>query len=1111
MALIWLDEIGSGDRARVGGKAFVLGRLRQAGFPVPDGFVLAAGGSWGPAEKEAAARFFRRLGGPVAVRSSGTAEDGAAASFAGQYLTLLDVRDEAALLDAIERCRASEQAAGAYAGALATRQGAMGVLVQRFIEPRAAGVVFTRDPRDASRLLVEAHAGRGEELVSGRVRPARYSVGADGVRADGAFAVLTTEEVGELAALARRVEAHLEGPQDVEWAWDASGLALVQSRPITVDAPEAMDPRLGRLTRANVGEVLPGPVTPLTHSAVAFFLEEVFQRITRKLDMRAGGDLGSFLVLYRRRLYFNLDLCIDMVTRLPGVTAEDAERLILGGGAMSGQGASFRGRPRLKTVLGALSMGRGLPSRIEEAERIVAALPDRAAVRGASAPELARWIDEMTERCVVVGDTHVSTSGASAVSMALLTRLLQRDGKGDPVDRTARLLAGLDGIDSVAPATALETIAARARAHAAWRDWLEGPGSRDEMPDGLRVEIDEFLARFGHRGVAEGDLSARSWDEDPAPVFDALRALLRHERSPGFGSRSRSAIRFADEEALVATAGLLGRPLVSWAIRSAQTWVRRREHTKSLSVTVIRHARRLVQAAARRLVEQGALPAVDLVDFLTLAEVRAALAGAPVPVAEAQRRRRRHAAESRLPAPREVDLRRPDVEPSAAPVATGEMQGIGVSAGVAVGPARVALSPETSVQPGEILVTSVLDAGLSPLLATASAAVAEIGGILSHGSVVAREMGVPCVVDVRDATRHIRDGEMVMVDGGTGRVRVLPAAAAGGATATGLPPIEAVDDTAEGLHPLENHPRARESVYFNMRDVARGIGIVFSMAVRPGGRGEALLTLSLPDGRVLFGLTLGAAQVDAGGFAVGGFRLDWHPLRLTLDTEVAAHEGSSFPPPPIPLLLTPGTVRVQGTLALEPTTSAVDFSALLSEDAREWMRPLGSHHVEQSGRWRGELQIDGVTTPFDGRGSRDHSWGRREWSAADYWRLFMAPISDELAVHALITSARGRLVTGGVVWRDGSAEAISRVEYAAIGDVAGRPRSFELELQTASGPLRLQGTVEHTVSIPVDPERRLWRHLTGRPYALVLHENFTRYEVEGQVGYGMAEITERPR
>jgi hypothetical protein len=326
-----------------------------------------------------------------------------------------------------------------------------------------------------------------------------------------------------------------------------------------------------------------------------------------------------------------------------------------------------------------------------------------------------------------------------------------------------------------------------------------------------------------------------------------------------------------------------------------------------------------------------------------------------------------------------------------------------------------------------------------------------------------------------------------------------------------VPEVATVDDTASGLHPLEDHPLARESVYFNMLDATRGLGIVFSMAVRPGGRGEALLTFSLPDGRVLFGLCRGAAHVDKDGFQVGGYRLHWRPLRLEIDARVTPFERASFPPGPVPLLLAPRTEHLVGTLHFEPETAAVDFCETVPASVREWLRPLGSHHVEQSGRWRGELFVDGVRLRLDGRGGRDHSWGRRDWEAADHWRLFMVPFGEGLAVHAIVVSVEGRLVSGGFLWRDGKLEIINRVEYAAERGASGRPSALEVELTTSSGVVLLKGTVAHTVSIPVQPEKRLWRHLLGRPYRLVLHENFTRYEMEGHTGYGMAEITERPR
>jgi pyruvate,water dikinase len=1118
VSLIWLDEVGIDHRGRVGGKAYVLGRLRQAGFAVPNGFVVL--GAAGADIVDEASSAYRRLSSTaVAVRSSSVAEDGEEASFAGQYATLLDVRGEGALTAAIETCRVGTSRADAYAAALGVDGGRVAVLVQEFVEPRAAGVVFTRDPHDAGILIVEAHAGRGEAIVSGAVRPARYRVSRDTgvVRHEGPDGVLSESDLQALVALAHRVETHLGAPQDIEWAWGKDGLFVLQARPITVAAEEPLDPRARRLTRANVGEVVPGPMTPLSWSVLGAFLEHAFRQEAARIAV-LPDDAPPFLVLFRRRAYLNLDLVIEIASRMPGVSTADVERLILGAGATRGH-EPLRGQHRpLRTLAALARLAVALPSEIREAERAFTELAPADAVAGADAASLLAMTDTLARVGRVVAATHVNTSGASGVAMAILERVVALDRRGDPRERTARLLAGLDDVASVAPALALESIAARARQDPEWREWL----ARDEtalaadyatgrVPPALQAELGTFFFRFGHRGLSEGDVSARSWDEDPAPVFAALRALLGTLRSPGFGPRARAEVRQADEEALLCRGGLAS-PLLRRLIATAQTWVRRREQTKSLAVAMVRHGRRLIQAAVTVLVAAGRLSDPTLADFFSFEEIQAALRGAPLPVAAARRRRRRHDAESRLPAPREVDLQaEPVAEAASSPSTDGTLRGIGVSPGLAIGKARVAGAGIPTLAPGEILVAPVLDAALAPLLATAAGAVVEIGGILSHGSVVAREMGVPCVVDVREATQKIRTGETLIVDGGVGVVlRPGETKAENVESRPIFPEVQPLDPATEGLHPLEAHRHARESVYLNMRDADRGLAIVFSMALRAGGRGEALLTLALPDGRLLFGLEMGPAFIEPDGFRVGGYCLHWNPLRLEIDACVAPHESSEFPPRPVPLFLTPRTVRLRGGLMLTPTTSAIDFCALLPPDAREWLRPLGSHHIEQSGRWQGDLDVDGRSLRFDGRGSRDHSWGRRDWEAADYWRLFMAPIDDRLAAHALTVGVNGRLVSGGIVWRDGEAEIVSRVEYAARRDSTGRLRGFELELATPRGPTRLVGEVEHVVSIPVQPERRLWRHLAGRPYRLVLHENFTRYEMDGVRGHGMAEFTERP-
>ena len=1124
--ILWLDEVLADDRSRVGAKAFTLARLRRAGLPVPDGFVLLAGDGSLEGMREAALRAaLARLRGAVAVRSSSTLEDTSEASFAGQYRSLLDVRGEEDVVRATRACLASAAGATGYARAVgASGRGAMAVLVQRFVEPRAAGVVFTRHPRDPSALVVESHAGGGDAVLSGAVRPDRYVVDREtGTTRDGpAASSLDPAQLAEVVRLARRAEELLGAPQDVEWALGLEGVALVQSRPITTAAEEweRTDPRVRRLTRANVGEVLPGAVTPLTWTTVVAFLEHGFQAVTATAGLRPR-DAPPFLILHRHHLYLNLSLSAQVGARLPGVSSLDAERLVLGGGAGGGHPAvRAAGLMSLAGVgLRLAGLARRLPAEVEACAGVVRALPPASAVDAATRTELGRTLLAFVEAGRRVATAHIAVSGSSAVRLAVLGRLIPGADAGTSAARVNRLVAGLGDVESAEPTTALESVAAKAAARPDWSAWLRTPPgqaaaelSRGEAPAGLAEELGSFLKRFGHRAVSEGELRAAAWEDDPEPVLRALRGMLGTTVWPRFGRKAAMETRRAEQEALLDRLGFARRTLVRHALRGAQSEIALRERTKSLAIALVHHGRRLARAAARHLTTAGAIGSADDVYFLTLAELVSALEGGAVPRAAVERRRRGHSRASSDPVPRDVDLAEgPQDEALSAPGDRGSrLAGLGVSGGRGAGRARIVTdAARATLEAGEVLVAPVLDAAYGPLLAVASGAVAEVGGLLSHGSVVARELGVPCVVDVAGATRQIATGDRVMVDGDVGTVARL---AEGGAPMDSetTPDVVACDPADDGgPHPLERDPLARESVYFNVQDAATGMVVVASLAVRPRGAGESLLALGLPDGRVLFGLDRGPARTTE-ELAVGGAAAAWHPVRLRAATRLSAHEGGAFPPGPVPLLLAPRTVPVHLDLDFVPTTPAVDLCAGLAADVLESLRPLGAHHVEQSGAWRGTVVVDGKAFALSGTGSRDHSWGLRDWEAADYWRLFTARLGEDMALHALAVSVRGRLVEGGFVWRGGRAERILRVRCAAERD-DGALRSFALEITTAEGPpLRLRGRVWRTVTVPVQLERRMWRHLAGRPYRLMLQENFTLYEGAGRRGHGMAEITRRP-
>jgi pyruvate,water dikinase len=893
-SVLFLDEIGEGEAALVGEKAASLARLKRLGFPVPDGFVLLP-----DAVLDAAALgpVLARLRGPWAVRSSSTAEDLAGVSFAGQYLTLLGVSGVQGVLEAALACRASATGADGYARAMGAAGGRMAVLVQCMVEPRVAGVAFGRNPRDPGQVLVEAVRGRGDRLLAGAASPDRYVLDRDtGATVEGpAAGSLDAAALGAVSELVRSVEQALGSPQDVEWAIGhgslPAALALLQARPITASGLDLPDPRLDRLTRANIGEVLPGPVTPLTFTTVGAFLEHAFRSVLARAGLLPKGA-PAVVVLYRQRLYLNLSLALDVAARLPGVSSEDAERMILGGGAMAGAAPSAP--PFSFTALGVglrlLRMGRGKRGAIAEAERLVSSLPTLPEIRSATDERLSAFLETWAEVGRRVAATHVLTSGASAASVSLLTRLLEAFTRGPATERVGRLSAGLLGVESAAPTLALEALAARLAASPDGLAWLAtghraGPEALWGAPPDLRGELDAFLARFGHRALSEGELASPAWEDDPTPVLMALRSLTASAGRARFGARAKAELRRAEEEALLQALPLLPRALVSRGLESAQRGVREREHTKSLTVAVACHGRRLAREAGARLHAEELLASPDDVFLLEWPELlRALRAGETPPRATLERRRRRLRNEGALEAPREVSLRKGADPATAATMgdhpARGPLRGIGVSGGAGRGPVRL-LHPDVPprIVPGEVLVAPVLDAALGPLLASCAGAVAEMGGLLSHGSVVARELGVPCIVDVRGAMRTLHDGEIVFVDGGTGEVRREEAADSGASRATtkvGEPRLEGEDETKEARARLEAHADARESVYFNVQDQASGLRLVASLGARRGGRGEGV-SGDVGAGRV----SRPGGEVTARARGIGGDagRCTWRTLR----------------------------------------------------------------------------------------------------------------------------------------------------------------------------------------------------------------------------------------
>ena len=782
--IVEVEQVGSTG----GGKAQGLAELVAMGLDVPPCFVVRNARE-GDHPDDLDAHYDRIGGGRVAVRSSAEGEDGAEASFAGQFDTVLDVEGSDALRAAIDRCVAS---AGAerVAGYLQDhdRDGAtMHVVVQRMVDARAAGVVFTADPVSGRRdlLVVDAVDGLGEALVSGEATPDHWEVDADGTivhrEVVGETPVLSDDEVAAIARDARRA-AETEGqPLDLEWAVDGDGrLWWLQARPITtLPAPLGeLDTALPRpddvLTISNIGEMMPGAVCPLTQSFTGWGIDYGLQhmqvqagardRITRdgwQVTAAASGhlflNLTGNLVLSAGTFTSNAKqtgqtICGRVVPELEDLPPMSARRRLVNTGRM------------LRYILTA-------PNVVERFERQLADFEVMPRDTAAGTWREIRGRAWFYEHAMAV---HIQSSALSGMCNTLVENLVSEERNESTAAEqaeAARLIAGATGVVSAEMLEELDRLVEDvARAPEVDEGFLDVPADAAaawlQASASFGPRFKAFLAEHGHRGLRELCVRDPSWGDDPTQLVQSMQAAARARRHAG-GAREQSRTQIDWDE--------LGRGM-RWILPKAHAAIRRREHTKDMLVDVLHRFQVAFRHLGSCLVAEGALPDADLVFFFTMEELDAFVAApGSDAAAHAQARREALAYQQRLAFP-EVAVGTPrPLRPSTADVVDGALHGRPASRGAVEGVVRVArtLDEAALLQPGEILVTPITDIGWSPYFPLIGGLVTDLGSSVSHGAVVAREYGLPCVVNARQATKVLRTGDRVRLDGDTGTVTLL--------------------------------------------------------------------------------------------------------------------------------------------------------------------------------------------------------------------------------------------------------------------------------------------------------------------------------------------------
>lgn len=795
--MLTLKDIGQ-QPTGVGGKAAGLARLRHMGLRVPDAVVLL-----GARDNEIPSELSNWIGKQgetrFAVRSSALDEDGSEASFAGQYESVLNVQGHQEMGAAIAQCLASAESdrATAYrderAGA-GTASAAMPLVIQRMVDARSAGVCFTADPvtHRRSRLVLDSVAGLGEALVSGQAAPdhdelARRSGSWEPTQLAGDVPVLSGEERAQIAREALDAEAQAGEPLDLEWAIDQDGtLFWLQARPITTLGldPQALDSTADTpgdvFTRCNVGEMMPGAVSPLTFSNCARGIDVGWQDNMIELGVRKQRSPENVYVLMSHgHLFINLSEGARFASAVTG-SHPDQQSLAICGRLIPEVVAPpvpplWVRIPRILKQVSAIVRAQPRLRRMEEI-RDLGPIPS-------GRNGLGTWgqIEARMEGLYEAYAKHLTVSSGAGALSPILLRVLSKGEEPTDAHHAAvsRLLAGAEGVESADIAEGatriLEALLAQGQSAEEFSElpvddavtWLESEVSGEA---GQRYQA--YLKRHGHRSVRELDVRQPEWAYDPTPVVRSLQAQVRG-RLKGGTQEQRSGVPVDP-----VPQGAKEKEPFQWLSRVAHAAVRNRERGKSLLVACTVHFKRAYRELGAQLVAEGRLPDEDAVYFLTHEEL-GTLAGAPPQdelAREALARRKALAYQETLQFP-EVSVGLP--EPDVAVIEIDEDQdrivGKPVSQGKVEGRVRVILALEDAeaLEPGEILVSPITDVGWTPYFAVIAGLVTDVGSAVSHGAVVAREYGLPAVLNTRIATRALRTGDRVLLDGDRGVVEVL--------------------------------------------------------------------------------------------------------------------------------------------------------------------------------------------------------------------------------------------------------------------------------------------------------------------------------------------------
>jgi len=783
----------------VGGKAKGLCILKELGMNVPDAVVL-----YHPhPEKitdELLSEALAPLGpGPKAVRSSAVSEDGANTSYAGQFESFLNLNNLQEIRTAVLRCIETAQAGRVLAYSENLSQGddlRISVILQNMVEPRVAGVVFSSNPANhrRDRIVINAIAGHGEELVSGKADAHHYELYRSGSNLAKSFEsnskLLTEGQLSEILHGTLAAEKHFKQPVDLEWAIDHQGsLHWLQVRPITTLNEvhfNELDSVKGESndvwTLGNIGEMMPGVATPLTWSVSAEAIDYGMTVLADKVGAFRMRDRKGprYIQMFYNRLFINMSHMMDYPKRIWLNTAEDVQF------ALSGKVfPEVSAKPEVSFPIRVINFFRQMVStakagkHLKDLQKLVSAFHiDLNLETG----ELYRRLGEAIPQVGLGFGHHLMTSAQSGTYYSAFMRIMTSNKRfPEPADHhiATVLLKDIPDIESADAVKSLSKFAHQIRINIPFSARFAGATEEEALsmlqkdgPQEIIRLFSDFLQRHGHRCVRESELREKTWEENPGQLIATLQSLVitgevQKQKVP-VDQEERDPLRNLSQ---------IKRMILRSMIPTARKAVARREISKALSIRMVDTVRKGYRELGKRMVAMDLLSDEDQIYFLTHQEIGLLLQDhRPEWQIKAGQRR------EILPSLNDLTFNEvcfgipePLEEEENLVAGEGQLKGIPVSSGTVEGPARIInnLSDAAMLKEGEIMVAAFTDIGWTPYFNIAAGLVTEIGSPLSHGAVVAREYGIPAVVGAKGARRWIIQGEWVRVDGNKGLVEKI--------------------------------------------------------------------------------------------------------------------------------------------------------------------------------------------------------------------------------------------------------------------------------------------------------------------------------------------------